>query len=145
MVAAMPSGIWRTRRLVEVASLVGSGIRAFHGQRRYVKTGDVLNNEIVASRYVTTQNRPSRANMEAQEGDVLCARMHSTEKVLLVTKKASDYLFSTGFAVLRPKTDVILPGYLAHYVKSSYFQGDKDKLSEGATQKAINNESLANL
>jgi type I restriction enzyme S subunit len=133
------------RRLVDVASLVDSGIREFRGKKRYVKTGDVLNNEIMATQDVTYRSRPSRANMEVQEGDVICARMKATVKVLLITSKERDYLFSTGFAILRPKLDAVSPEYLMYYLRSNYFQAEKDKLAQGATQKAVNNSALQEL
>jgi type I restriction enzyme S subunit len=133
------------RRLVDVASLVDSGIREFRGKKKYVKTGDVLNNEIIAAQGVTYRSRPSRANMEVQEGDVICARMKATVKVLLITSNERECLFSTGFAVLRPKLGAVLPEYLMYYLRSNYFQAEKDKLAQGATQKAVNNSALQEL
>ncbi len=108
----------------------------------YVQTGDVNDDEIAATAPVTYAGRPSRANMEVQENDVLVARMKATKKVLVVTAVEKDYLFSTGFAVLRPKTSMISPRFLAYYFRSNGFQTEKDRNAHGATQKAINNSSL---
>ncbi len=136
---------WETRNLIEVSSIAKSGVRRFHGRRKYVKTGDVSDNEIIASSEVTYEIRPSRANMEVQEGDVLCARMKATEKVILVSARERDNLFSTGFAVLRPKSEIILPEFLMYYLRSKPFQTRKNRVSHGATQKAVNNSDLQKL
>ena len=129
----------------EVCSIVDSGVRKFDGYKRYVRTGHVIDNEIIDSELVTYDNRPSRANMEVREGDVLCAKMQATEKVLLITETARDFLFSTGFAILRPMINMILPKFLQYYLRSKHFQVRKDELASGATQKAINNSSLETL
>src|SRR2546422_10245937 len=95
--------------LCAVATLVDSGVRHFHGTKRYVKTGDVVDNGIAFTEEVTYEDRPTRVNMEDEENDVLCARMQATEQVLLVTREEKDCLFSNGFAVLRLRVDLILP------------------------------------
>lgn len=135
----------KLRNLRDVSTIIDSGVKRFNGLKKYVKTGDVKDNQIIATNEVTYENRPSRANMEVQEGDVLCARMNATVKVLLVSAKEKEYLFSTGFAVLRPKTEIVLPKFLMHSLRSNYFQAQKDKAAEGATQKAVNNDSLQKL
>jgi type I restriction enzyme S subunit len=132
-------------KISDVALVVDSGVSRFRGEKEYVKTGNVLNNVIVATDAVTYENRPSRANMEVRKGDVLCAKMRETKKVLLITASEQEYLFSTGFAVLRPKTEVILPGFLLYYLRSRDFQTRKDRVAKGATQKAANNSALGEL
>ncbi len=136
------SSSWGEEKLREVVTIVDSGVDPFYGTRMYVQTGDVNDDEIAATAPVTYAGRPSRANMEVQENDVLVARMKATKKVLVVTAVEKDYLFSTGFAVLRPKTSMISPRFLAYYFRSNGFQAEKDRNAHGATQKAINNSSL---
>ena len=70
--------------------------------------------------------------------------MKATNKVLLVQDIEADYIYSTGFIVLRP-SKVIDNNYLLHFLQSSTFQDEKDKLCTGATQKAINNQNFAQL
>lgn len=132
-------------KLSAVAEIVDSGVRAFSGHKKYVKTGNVQGGAIVATDDVTFQSRPSRANMEVEEYDVLFARMKATEKVLIITRSERRYLFSSGFAVLRPRTQLITPRFLFYYLQSKFFQSEKDNLAQGATQKAINNSALRGL
>lgn len=133
---------WRKKSLSEVVSIVRSGVPEFQGQRKYVKTGNVQNGDIIDTDEVFFQNRPSRANMSVRAGDVLCARMKATAKVILIAPEKQDHLFSTGFAVLRPDTEMIQSKFLLYYLRSRSFQDEKDRLATGATQRAINNTAL---
>jgi type I restriction enzyme S subunit len=99
---------------------------------------------ISASQTVTFDDRPSRADFVAEEGDILFARMQATNKVVLVTSDIKDYIWSTGFAVLRPRQGANAK-WIVHWLQSQMFQRQKDALCTGATQKAINNDAIAKL
>jgi Restriction endonuclease S subunits len=133
---------WEIKSLGDIAELIKPGIKKFVQNKHYVKTGNIDDSKILSTDIITYEDRPNRADMEVQEGDVLFARMQSTNKVFLVTSKETGYIFSTGFAVVRPKLDKIEPKFLAFYFKSKYFQSEKDKVAHGATQKAINNSDI---
>lgn len=133
---------WPTKKLGEVCEIVSPGIKKFKGAKKYVATADVEFNKITNSTEVTYNNRPSRANMETKENDVLVAKMAETKKFLVADRKLQEgYIFSTGFAVLRTKKD-LLPKYLFYFLTTRDFNLQKDKLAVGATQKAINNPAL---
>lgn len=124
--------------------IINEGVEFFVGKKFYMATGNLSNEETNDLELVTYDKRPSRAALTAKPGDVIFARMKGTNKVLLITEKESDYIFSTGFVILR-SSEKINKFYLAHYLKSKMFQDEKDKLSTGATQKAINNQSIQKL
>ncbi len=129
--------------LLQAVEIVGSGVSEFEGNKKYVKTGNLETGKILTFDQVTYKDRPSRANMQPKSGDVMFAKMKETEKVFLIGSKETDeYLFSTGFMILRPNRDRILPEYLYHYVKCKKFQRKKNSLCHGATQKAINNKDM---
>ena len=133
---------WPTRKLGEVCEIISPGIEKFDGIKKYVATADVDFDKIINSTEIIYKKRPSRANMEPKENDVLVARMAETQKFLVVDKKLrDDYIFSTGFAVLRTKKD-LLPKYLFYFFTTKDFNLQKNKLAVGATQKAINNPAL---
>jgi type I restriction enzyme S subunit len=135
---------WPTEPLLDTAELTATRVGAFTGQRRYVSTGDANEKGIAAAVFVTFEDRPSRADLAAREGDVLFARMQATNRVIIVTKENEDYLWSTGFAALRPR-----PGtntrWLAFWLASPLFNARKDALCTGATQKAITNDGIRKL
>lgn len=129
--------------LLQAVEIVNSGVSEFEGIKKYIKTGNLETGKILSFDEVTYKNRPSRANMQPKSGDVMFAKMKETEKVFLIgSKEADEYLFSTGFMILRPNREKILPEYLYHYVKSRKFQRKKDSLCHGATQKAMNNKDM---
>lgn len=132
-------------KLNEVCKIIKSGIKEFKGTKFYVDTGCVSESIIVEKNPVSYYDRPSRANMQTQIDDVLLAKMKNTKKVFLITKKEQDYLYSTGFAVLRPNKQRISPKYLFQYLLTRNFQDIKDDHCAGSTQKAINNDNLQNL
>ena len=130
------------RKLGEVCEIISPGIKKFEGIKKYVATADVDFDKIVNFSEITYSNRPSRANMETKENDALVARMAETKKFLVVSKELqNNYIFSTGFAVLRTKKD-LLPKCLFYFLTTKDFNLQKNKLAVGATQKAINNPAL---
>jgi len=130
-------------KLLEHVELVRSGVKKFTGLKRYVATGSLKTEKIVDCIKVDYQSRPSRANMEVKENDILFAKMKDTEKVFLISKEDAENLYSTGFAVLRVKNcKRVLPKYAFFWLRSHYFQDRKNKECTGATQKAINESKL---
>jgi len=133
---------WTTKKLGEVCEIISPGIKKFEGSKKYVATADVDFDKIVNFTEITYKNRPSRANIEVKENDVLVARMAETKKFLIADKNLQDnYIFSTGFAVMRVKEE-LTPRYLFYFLTTKDFNLQKDKLAVGATQKAINNPAL---
>jgi type I restriction enzyme S subunit len=112
--------------------------------RQYVSTGNIDTTFIVSSESVTYDERPSRADLNVKEGDVLFARMQATDKVVLVTNEIQQFLWSTGFVAFRPKS-VISSKWLQYWLRSKPFMARKDALCTGATQKAITNEGIREL
>jgi len=129
-------------KLTEVAPLVADRVTVFEGICEYVATGSLDNYQGITSESITYTNRPSRADLTVKNNDLCFARMQSTEKVLLITEDNKNFIYSTGFAVIRPNIKSVLPRFLFHLIKSSSFQAKKDLLCSGATQKAITNEKI---
>jgi type I restriction enzyme S subunit len=129
----------------DAVEITNNRVKPFKGERRYLATGDLIGdavNESIVS--VDYNNKPSRADLLVEEGNVIVARMQATNKVLLIDEVTEDLIVSTGFLTLQPKKDFD-GSYLAHYFRSDLFQKKKDKYCSGATQKAINNGSFAKL
>lgn len=137
---------WPKPSLLSVAELVSDRIRPFTGERLYVDTGSVGADGTIRNHVpITFDSRPARADIHAQAGDVLFARMRGTIKVLQVSPANMAHVFSTGFAVLRPQPDVLDSRYLFHFLRTPLLQEEKDRLSGGAIQPAINNDGIARL
>jgi type I restriction enzyme, S subunit len=139
----LPEG-WNIYKLKDVVNLKSSGIQKFNGNKKYVSTGD-LKEDSLSFIDVTFENRPSRANIEGVEGDLIFAKMKDTDKVLILTNELSDNIYSTGFYIITPNKEKILSNFLFYYLKSNFFKTQKNKLAKGATQKAINNNDFNKL
>lgn len=133
----------RFEPLLKAAPFSGVRVKPFDGNKQYMSTGD-LQGESLSFVDVTFKDKPSRADISVQKGDVLFARMKGTKKVLQVTQELADIIVSTGFAVLRPSDDCD-PSYLATYLSSDYFERQKAKFCSGAIQPAITNGGIEKL
>lgn len=129
--------------LLKVAPFSGVRVKPFDGSKQYLSTGD-LQDDSLSFVDVTFKDKPSRADISVQKGDVLFARMKGTKKVLHVTQELAGIIVSTGFAVLRPGNDCD-PGYLATYLRTKYFERQKEKFCSGAIQPAITNGGIEKL
>lgn len=130
-------------KLLEHIDLVKSGVKKFNGLKKYIATGSLETGKITDYVEVDYESKPSRANMEVKENDILFAKMKHTEKVFLISKENEVNLYSTGFAILRVKNyERVLPKYVFYWIISPFFQNKKNKECTGATQMAINESKL---
>ncbi len=142
---------WKAENIVEnsLAELIKPGIKTFQGKKRYLTTSDVVGTDInFQANSVDYATRESRANMQPIANSVWFAKMKNTKKVMFVGEY-SDYLtnnfiFSTGFAGIKCMNERALE-YILGCVNSDAFESLKDRLSNGATQEAINNESMKSI
>jgi type I restriction enzyme, S subunit len=135
---------YETKKLMEIG-YVKTGVRQYSGSKRYFSTGSIKRNSFIAEGEYTYENRPSRANREIQEGDVIQARMQETNKALLISKDFDGSLFSTGFMQFRCNKEEIIPKFLYYFLSSDLFLEQKNALCSGSTQKAINDKNLKNI
>lgn len=135
------------KKFLDCISVVGTTPSRFQGKRKYVSTGAVATTEINESEVVevTYEDRPSRANLSAESGDILFAKMQGTRKTLLLDSETEENVYSTGFYAIRANPEVITTECLYYLVDSELFLTQKDKHCSGATQKAITNGGLAKI
>lgn len=126
--------------IIKAVKIKNQRIKPFDGEKEYLATGGLVKNK-VKTEIVTYLTKPSRADLLVSENQLIVARMKGTNKVLLIDKNSADLIVSTGFLVLEVQ-EGWHPRFLFYYFVSSYFQEQKDKLSIGATQKAINNSKF---
>ncbi|WFM80918.1 restriction endonuclease subunit S [Streptococcus ruminicola] len=135
------------RIFTDCVDIVGSACKQYDGEKNYISTGAVDVNYIVPSeveRFEYT-DRPSRANLEVDKGDILFAKMQGTKKTLLINESLAKNVYSTGFCAVRPKEGMLIERCLYHLVSSKTFLSQKDKNCSGATQKAITNAGLGKI
>lgn len=135
------------RNFLDCVDIVGKSPERFNDVKKYVSTGAVNFNKIDEKQveFVNYEDKPSRANLEAESGDILFAKMQNTTKTLKIDEINQNYIFSTGFFAVRPRKQVISHSCLYHILCSEYFLQQKDKNCSGATQKAITNSGLTKI
>ena len=135
------------KKFLDCISIVGATPSKFHGTKKYISTGAVATTEIDESEVVevTYEDRPSRANLSAEAGDILFAKMQGTRKTLLLDSEAEKNIYSTGFYAVRANPEVITTECLYYLIDSELFLAQKDKNCSGATQKAITNGGMAKI
>ena len=138
----LPTG-WEEVELLKYIETVKSGVNYFTGKKKYIDTGSLSTGKIIDFIDVDYNTRPSRANMEVQENDVLFAKMKDTEKVFLIGEQEKNNLYSTGFSILRIQdSNKVFPEYVFYWLRGNNFQNKKNKECTGATQKALNESKL---
>lgn len=131
-------------KLLDCCSINPKKVNKFEGERKYIATGDIINNKINTYSNVTFENRPSRANIMIAENDVLFAKMKNTQKVILGSKENIQNIYSTGFYCLTPN-DKIKPKLLYYYLCSKLFNNLKDSKCTGATMKGLNDSGIKSI
>jgi len=126
--------------ITKAVKIKNQRVKPFNEEKEYLATGGLIGNKI-KTEAVTYKTKPSRADLLVTENQLIIARMKETNKVLLINKNTNDLIVSTGFLVLDVQ-EGWHPGFLFHYFVSNFFQEQKDRLSIGATQKAINNDKF---
>ena len=126
-------------------NILGSGIQLFENEKDYLSTSSVIDDKIDhVEQRITFIKRPSRANMQPIKNSVWFAKMKETLKVILIDDKIiKNNILSTGFCGI--KCINVSPELLKHFFMSKKFNSKKDLLSEGSTQKAINNTKTATI
>lgn len=128
----------------ELVDFVGSRPKPFDNTKKYISTGALKTNNISEDdiEMIDFATRPSRADLEVKNGDILFAKMAYTDKRLLVNDVEASHIYSTGFFAVKPKDGILTAKCLYYLLSSETFKNQKDANSTGATQKAITIEGL---
>lgn len=122
-------------KISKYVKITGKTVEKFDGEKRYYSTGNIGTENF---EYVSYTNKPSRANLEVKENDILIAKMQNTNKTTIIDNDMVDDIYSTGFMSLRANN--MNYKYLFYLLQSPEFIIEKDLNSYGTTQKAINDD-----
>lgn len=144
----IPAG-WSVAPLTStrLCSLIKPGISKFNGTKRYLPTACINNTTIDFSKANTIHynTRESRANMQPAPNSIWFAKMKDSVKHIYLTESSIDIqnncIFSTGLVGLQ--ADRTSSPYISSFINNDHFEEQKDYLSHGATQKAVNNNDLS--
>jgi len=113
---------------------------------KYIDIGNVNSNgQIEALQEMLFKNAPSRARRIVRNGDVIISTVRTYLKAItLIESEDKNLIASTGFAVLRAKSNII-PEFLNNVLRTSYFINSVTSNSYGVSYPAITATSLARL
>lgn len=114
---------------------------------RYVDIGNVDSSgtihEIAEHRF---QEAPSRARRIVRDGDVIVSTVRTyLQAIAPIVSPPQNLIVSTGFAVVRPKPEVLDPGFCKYALREPYFIHEVMARSVGVSYPAINASELANI
>lgn len=120
-----------------------SSIRWNEAQSREFKYIDLTSvdratRDIVQTSTITSENAPSRAKQLVREGDVIFATTRPMlKRYTAITSEFDGQIASTGYCVLRPKTDLILTNFLVHLLGTAEFYAFVEANERGSAYPAI--------
>lgn len=113
---------------------------------RYIDIGNVNSyGDIAEIQEYEFKDAPSRARRIVRKGDVIISTVRTYLKAITLIESDEDNLIaSTGFAVFRPKENV-LSEYLNFALRAQYFISSVIQNSYGVSYPAINSSTLSSL
>ena len=132
---------WEQKKLGEVAEVNPKSV--VPDEFKYVDLGAVIGTEMISYRNETISTSPSRAQRLAIKGDVFYQTVRPYQKNNYLFKKDdNDYVFSTGYAQLRPNGDGC---FLLSYLQTNKFVNVVLDNCTGTSYPAINSKDLSDI
>ena len=132
---------WEEKKLGEVAEVNPKSV--VPDEFKYVDLGAVVGTEMVSYRNETISTSPSRAQRLAIKGDIFYQTVRPYQKNnYLFEKDDNDYVFSTGYAQLRPSGDGC---FLLSYLQTNKFVNVVLDNCTGTSYPAINSKDLSDI
>ena len=132
---------WEQRKLFEIAEFNPKS--ELPETFEYVDLESVVGTEMVSHRTETRETAPSRAQRLAQMGDVFFQTVRPYQRNnYLFAKPDNNYVFSTGYAQMRPKIDA---EFLMCFLQTDSFVKVVLDNCTGTSYPAINSNDLSNL
>lgn len=132
---------WEQRKLNKVAEFNPKS--ELPDEFEYVDLESVVGTEMISHRTETKDSAPSRAQRLAQPGDVFFQTVRPYQKNnYLFSKHDNNYVFSTGYAQMRPNIDT---AFLMSFLQTDSFVKIVLDNCTGTSYPAINSNDLSNL
>ena len=135
---------WKT---LDDVTLPTSNIRWRDANRayRYIDLTSVSreNNAILETTEITAENAPSRAQKLVEKDDVIFATTRPTQlRLSLISDEYSGEIASTGYCVLRAKSNLVLPKWIYFHLSSTKFLNYAKENQSGIAYPAISDSKV---
>lgn len=139
---------WKEVRLGEIAEVDPENLSATtspHYEFKYISLESVSKGRLVGFTKQVFQTAPSRARRILKDLDVLLATVRPNLLGHLLFRGDSNWIGSTGFAVVRCKSDVYSSTFMSQVVFSYVIQAQIELLITGSNYPAINSKDVREL
>ena len=140
------SGEWETKRLGEIADINPQNFSSNTDpdyKFNYITLEQVDSGKLLGCSEEVFRTAPSRAQRILQNGDVLMSTVRPNLMAhLFFQEQVPNAVCSTGFAVLRAKSDLSVPYFLFSQLFSDGVNDQIDKILSGSNYPAINSRDV---
>jgi len=92
------------------------------------------------------EDAPSRARRRVRDGDVIISTVRTyLQAIAQINRPSANLIVSTGFAVVRPRSDDFDARYCKYALREPAFLAEVEKRSVGVSYPAINASDLASI
>ena len=119
--------------------------RSEDAEYRYIDLSSVPTggSSIGDTEIINSENAPSRARQIVHTDDILFGTTRPLlDRVVIVPEEYDRQICSTGYAVIRPDTNVVIPSYIYHILREKNFSAYVEKNQTGAAYPAISFKSV---
>lgn len=109
--------------------------RSEEAEYRYIDLSSVPTggSSIGDTEIINSENAPSRARQIVHTDDILFGTTRPLlDRVVIVPEEYDRQICSTGYAVIRPDTNVVIPSYIYHILREKNFSAYVEKESDGS-------------
>ena len=104
---------------------------------------DRITHTITETQAITNENAPSRAKQIVREGDVIFGTTRPMlKRYTLIPAEYDGNICSTGYCVLRPNKDRVLPNFIFHLLGIESFYTHVEANERGASYPAITDSAV---
>ena len=143
----LPEG-WEWKKLGEVCEKTDNfSWNNYRGEKQYIDLTSVSREllEVTDCQIINSKNAPSRAKKNVSTNDVIFATTRPTlKRVTIIKSEYNDSICSTGFVVLRGKSDKIMPEWIYHIILTEPFMKYVKVMQKGASYPAITDNEVKN-
>ena len=92
---------------------------------------------------VNSTNAPSRAKKIVKTNDIIFATTRPTlKRVVKISNQYNNQICSTGYVVLRSKTDLIEPEIIFYYLQTEMYMDRVESMQRGASYPAVTDKDV---
>ena len=137
---------WEVKRLNEICEINPNSMDGLPSKFIYVDLESVSEGKLLSKNVVRKENAPSRAQRHFQFNDILYQTVRPYQKNnLYVNFQCSNYIASTGYAVLRSLQGIADSKYIYHFIHKDDFVNAVLENCTGTSYPAINPNILGKL